>query len=298
MTSVIETETTFAKVIRLLRWDKPSGRLILMLPALWSLVLASLFTKTTPAFDLLIIVILGSLATSAAGCVVNDLWDRDLDIQVERTKARPLADQSLSLAIGLVVLAVAVICAFLSATYLNLLSFSLSLAAVPVIGFYPACKRFFPVPQLVLSIAWGFSVLIPWAAVIGSLNLEAWVLWGAVVAWTLGFDTIYALSDRPDDLRIGIKSSAIFLAEYTQLGILIFFAIAAICLLWLGLDLKLGYGYFCAWAIATVMWVWQYWQLNQPDLASSIYQTLFRQNVWIGFGLLLGMCSATIQDLI
>jgi 4-hydroxybenzoate polyprenyltransferase len=298
MTSVIETETTFEKVIRLLRWDKPSGRLILMLPALWSLVLASRSAVVVPQLDLLIIVILGSLATSAAGCVINDLWDRDLDIQVERTKARPLAARSLSLAIGLLVLAIAGLCAFLSAAYLNLLSFSLSLAAVPVIGFYPACKRFFPIPQLVLSIAWGFSVLIPWAAAAGNLELRTWVLWLAVVAWTLGFDTIYALSDRPDDLRIGIKSSAILLGEYTQLGILIFFAIASISLLWLGLDMQLGYGYFLAWAIATIMWAWQFWQLSQPDLASSVYQNLFRQNVWIGFCLLLGMCSATIQDLI
>jgi len=298
MTSVIETETTFEKVIRLLRWDKPAGRLILMLPALWSLVLASHVAGTVPQLNLLIIVVLGSLATSAAGCVINDLWDRDLDIQVERTKARPLAARSLSLSIGLVVLAVAGVCAFLAAAYLNLLSFSLSLAAVPVICFYPACKRFFPVPQLVLSIAWGFSVLIPWAAVVGSLDLHTWALWGAVVAWTLGFDTIYALSDRPDDLRIGIKSSAIFLGEFTQLGILAFFIIASSLLLWLGIDMKLGYPHLFAWAIATILWIWQYWQLIQPDLASSIYQALFRQNVWIAFCLLLGMCGASIQDLI
>jgi 4-hydroxybenzoate polyprenyltransferase len=298
MTSAIETETTFEKVIRLLRWDKPAGRLILMLPALWSLVLASRAAGTVPHLDLLAIVVLGSLATSAAGCVINDLWDRDLDIQVERTKARPLASRSLSIGIGVGVLAVAGICAFLAAAYLNPLSFSLSLGAVPVICFYPACKRFFPMPQLVLSIAWGFSVLIPWAAVVGSLDLDTWALWGAVVAWTLGFDTIYALSDRPDDLRIGIKSSAIFLGDYTQLGILAFFLIASSLLLWLGIDMKLGYPHLFAWAIATVLWIWQYWQLIQPDLASSTYQALFRQNVWIGFCLLLGMCGASITKLI
>lgn len=290
MTSVIETETTFAKIVRLLRWDKPAGRLILMLPALWSLVLATRLQQVPPPVDLLGVVVLGSLATSAAGCVINDLWDRDLDIQVERTKARPLASRALSLGLGVAVLMVAALCAFLAASYLNPLSFGLSLAAVPVIAVYPACKRFFPMPQLVLSIAWGFSVLIPWAAVWADLNLDAWLLWGAVVAWTLGFDTIYALSDRPDDLRVGIKSSAILLGEYTQIGILGFFAIATGLLVYLGLDLSLGYVYFAAVAIAALAWVWQFWRLLQPDLPSSTYQDLFRQNVWIGFALLLGMC--------
>jgi len=188
-------ESTGQKVIRLLRWHKPAGRLILMLPALWSVVAASKSQQQLPPLQMIVVVILGSLATSAAGCVVNDLWDRDIDPLVARTKTRPLAERSLSIQVGIGVLIVATICAFLLSTYLTPLSFGLCFAAVPVIAIYPACKRFFAVPQLVLSIAWGFAVLIPWSAVTGKLDSYAWELWAAVIAWTMGFDTVYAMSD-------------------------------------------------------------------------------------------------------
>ena len=227
MTSgITNNESTFQKIVRLLRWHKPAGRLILMLPALWATVAASKTQQQLPPIDLLGVVILGSLATSAAGCVINDLWDRDIDTQVERTKNRPLAERSLSIQVGIGVLFVSGLCAFLLSTYLTPLSFGLCLAAVPVIAIYPACKRFFPVPQLVLSIAWGFAVLIPWSAVSGGLDRHAWELWTAVIAWTMGFDTIYAMSDREDDLKVGINSSALFFGKYVTLAISMFLVIA------------------------------------------------------------------------
>lgn len=293
-TSLTNNESTFQKIVRLLRWHKPAGRLILMLPALWATVAAAKTQHQLPPLDLLGVVILGSLATSAAGCVINDLWDRDIDPQVDRTKSRPLADRSLSIQVGIAVLLVAGLCAFLLSTYLSPLSFGLCFAAVPVIAIYPACKRFFPVPQLVLSIAWGFAVLIPWSAVTGGLDRHAWELWTAVVAWTMGFDTIYAMSDREDDLKVGVKSSALFFGKYVTFAIVIFFAIALGCLIWLGWEIQLGYAHYFACLITGVVWIWQCNRLSQPEILSELYQKAFGQNVWIGLIILAGMLPSAL----
>jgi 4-hydroxybenzoate polyprenyltransferase len=288
-------ESTLQKVIRLLRWHKPAGRLILMLPALWSVVAAAKSQQQLPPLQMIVVVILGSLATSAAGCVVNDLWDRDIDPLVVRTKNRPLAERSLSIQIGIGILLVATICAFLLSTYLTPLSFGLCFAAVPVIAIYPACKRFFAVPQLVLSIAWGFAVLIPWSAVTGGLNSYAWELWAAVMAWTMGFDTVYAMSDREDDQKVGVNSSALFFGKYVTLAIAIFFAIAGGCLILLGWDLQLGYAYYIACMAAVILWTWQCNRLTQLEIPVQIYQQIFSQNVWIGFIVLVGMLPSALR---
>jgi len=293
-TSLTNNESTFQKIVRLLRWHKPAGRLILMLPALWATVAAAKTQHQLPPIDLLGVVILGSLATSAAGCVINDLWDRDIDPQVDRTKNRPLADRSLSIQVGIAVLLVSGLCAFLLSTYLSPLSFGLCFASVPVIAIYPACKRFFPVPQLVLSIAWGFAVLIPWSAVTGGLDRYAWELWTAVVAWTMGFDTIYAMSDREDDLKVGVKSSALFFGRYVTFAIAIFFAIALGCLIWLGWEIQLGYAHYFACLITGVIWIWQCNRLSQTEILSELYQKAFGQNVWIGLIILAGMLPSTL----
>ena len=293
-TGLSNNESTFQKIVRLLRWHKPAGRLILMLPALWATVAAAKTQQQLPPLDLVGVVILGSLATSAAGCVINDLWDRNIDPQVERTKNRPLAERSLSIQVGIAVLFVAGLCAFLLSTYLSPLSFGLCFAAVPVIAIYPACKRFFPVPQLVLSIAWGFAVLIPWSAVTGGLDRHAWQLWAAVIAWTMVFDTIYAMSDRDDDRQVGVNSSALFFGKYVTFAISVFFAIAFGCLVWLGWEIQLGYVYYFACLTAGVIWIWQCNRLSQAEIPSDLYQQAFGQNVWIGFILLVGMLPSTL----
>ncbi|MGA9380206.1 MAG: 4-hydroxybenzoate solanesyltransferase [Phormidium sp.] len=283
-----DTQQTFpgATIIRLLRWDKPAGRLILMIPALWAVFLAA---RGTPPAPLVGVIILGSLATSAAGCVVNDLWDRDIDPQVERTKERPLASRALSIRAGIAIAIIALSCAGVLALYLNPLSFWLCVAAIPVIIFYPSAKRVFPIPQLVLSIAWGFAVLISWSAAIGNLEFDTWLLWGATVFWTLGFDTVYAMSDQEDDRRIGINSSALFFGQFASEAVAIFFFATAFLLAWLGIDMQLHFGFWLAFAIAVIGWIWHYSQLRNADLPKPTYGQIFRQNVWIGFGLLAGM---------
>lgn len=281
-------EPVWLVIVRLLRWHKPEGRLILMIPALWAVFLAA---SGKPPLPLVGVIILGTLATSAAGCVVNDLWDRDIDPLVERTRDRPLANRALSIKVGIVVAIVAMACAALLSFYLNVLSFWLCVAAVPVILLYPGAKRVFPVPQLVLSIAWGFAVLISWSAVTQNISLPTWLLWGATVLWTLGFDTVYAMSDREDDQRIGVNSSALFFGDYAPVAVGISYAGTVFLLSWLGLVIHLHQVYWISLALATIGWVWQYTRLRQQDLLNSVYGEMFRQNVWIGFIVLAGMIA-------
>ena len=284
-------EPLWLVIIQLLRWNKPEGRLILMIPALWAVFLAA---AGKPPLPLVGVIIFGSIATSAAGCVVNDLWDRDIDPQVERTSNRPLASRALSVQVGIVVGIVALACAAVIAFYLNPLSFWLSVAAVPVIVLYPGAKRVFPVPQLVLSIAWGFAVLISWSAVTGNITAPTWLLWGATVLWTLGFDTIYAMSDRIDDQRIGINSSALFFGKYASVAVGIFFIGTVILLGGVGFLVNLNISFWMSLILATIAWIWQIIRLQQPEIPNPVYGEMFRQNVWIGFLILAGMIVGSL----
>ncbi|MDJ0636186.1 MAG: 4-hydroxybenzoate solanesyltransferase [Xenococcaceae cyanobacterium MO_188.B29] len=284
-------EPTWRKILRLLRWNKPAGRLILMIPALWAVFLAA---NGTPPLPLVGVIILGTLATSGAGCVINDFWDKDIDPQVERTKTRPLASRALSIRVGIVIFFIALTCAAVLAFYLNRFTFWLCVAAVPIIIAYPLAKRVFPIPQLVLSIAWGFAVLISWTAVTGKLEPSTWILWGATICWTLGFDTVYAMSDKEDDLQVGINSSAIFFGKYVTEVVGIFFAATAGLMAYLGYQLSLSPVFWLALIIAVVGWSGQYWQLRQPDLPRLVYGQIFAQNVWLGFILLIGMIAGKL----
>ena len=278
-------------IVRLLRWDKPAGRLILMIPALWAVFLAA---KGSPPIPLVGAIILGTLATSAAGCVVNDLWDRNIDSQVARTRNRPLAARFLSVKVGFGVAIVALICAWAIASYLNPLSFWLSVAAVPVILLYPSAKRVFPVPQLVMAVAWGFAVLISWSSVTASLDNAMWMLWGATVLWALGFDTIYAMSDREDDRKLGVNSSALFFGNNAPMAILICFTGTVLLMSWLGVTMELTFAFWLTLGIAAIAWGWQCLRLKNPQMLPSAYGEMFRQNVWIGFILLAGMIAGVV----
>lgn len=282
---MLQTPTTLDAVFRLLRWDKPAGRFILMIPALWGVFLAS---RGTPSPFLVGIMVLGSFATSATGCVINDLWDKDIDPLVERTRKRPLASRELTVNVAIVTGLVSLACAAGFAFFLNPFTFGLCLAAVPVIALYPGTKRVFPVPQLVLSIAWGFAALISWSAVTGGLEPAAWLLWGATVFWTLGFDTIYALSDREDDLKVGINSSAIFFGQAAPQAIGIFFLLTALLLAGLGWQLSLNWPFYLALLAAFGLWLKEYLQLIGPN-STALFPKGLSENVQIGFLLLAGM---------
>lgn len=286
-----QSEPVWRAIFRLLRWNKPAGRFILMIPALWAVFLAA---RGTPPLPLVAVIILGSLVTSAAGCVINDLWDRNIDPQVERTSNRPIASGTLSVKVGLVIALVALVCAAILALYLNRLSFLLCVAAVPVIVCYPLAKRVFPIPQLVLSLAWGFAVLISWSAVTGRLESFTWLLWGATVLWTLGFDTVYAMSDREDDRKIGVNSSALFFGNYAADAVGCFFICTAGLLAHLGIAMELNPVFWLPWFLAALAWLWQYRQLRQRNIPKSLYGRIFAQNVVIGFILLAGMIAGAL----
>jgi len=285
------TESTLLTIIKLLRWDKPAGRLILMIPALWAVFLAA---QGKPPVALVGAIVLGTLATSAAGCAINDLWDRDIDPEVERTRSRPLASRALTVQTGIGVALISFASAAILAFYLNPLSFWLCVGAVPVIICYPLAKRIFPVPQLVLSIAWGFAVLISWSAAVNQLEIATWLLWGAVVFWTMGFDTVYAMSDREDDLRLGVNSSAIFFGDNAANAVGFFFVGTVGLLAAMGINLHLHVGFWIAIFAAAVLWFLQYSQLRKDDIPNPVYGQIFRQNVWVGFVILAGMIVGDI----
>jgi 4-hydroxybenzoate polyprenyltransferase len=297
-TSSDRSEPIWFTIIRLLRWDKPAGRLILMIPALWGVVLAA---RGKPPLLLVGVIVLGSLVTSAAGCVVNDLWDRNIDPKVQRTRNRPLASRAVSMRMGIVIAGLAFFCAWMLATYLNPTAFWLCVAAVPVIILYPGAKRIFPVPQLVLAIAWGFAILISWsmvscgaiAAPTACLGRPTWLLWGATLLWTLGFDTIYAMSDREDDRRIGVNSSALFFGQYAPHAVGLCFTGTALLFLVLSITMQLNPIFWVTLAIASLLWAQQYYRLIQKTIPPATYAQLFQQNVVIGFILLVGMILGT-----
>ena len=219
----------------LLRWDKPTGRLILLIPAGWSLYLTP---GSNPNIEILSKIIIGGLLVSGLGCVANDIWDKKIDQKVIRTQNRPLAANKLGLKTAYLILLFLILCSFFLTLSLpeegRILSMALAFLALPIILIYPSSKRWFKYPQLILSICWGFAVLIPWAANQG--NLKSLVLlccWRATIFWTFGFDTVYALADKKYDLEIGVNSSAVNLKNNTKITIQICYfltsAFLAIC---------------------------------------------------------------------
>ena len=205
-------------LFELLRWNKPTGRLILLIPAGWSLYLTP---ESNPSIYMLMKIIIGGLLVSGLGCVANDIWDKRIDQKVLRTKNRPLAANKISTKTAYLILIFLIICSFFLTLSLpengRLLSLSLAFFALPLILIYPSAKRWFKYPQFILSICWGFSVVIPWAANEGNINsIVLLFCWLATIFWTFGFDTVYALADKKYDIQIGVNSSAVNLASNTK----------------------------------------------------------------------------------
>ena len=205
-------------LFELLRWNKPTGRLILLIPAGWSLYLTP---ESNPSIYMLLKILIGGLLVSGLGCVANDIWDKRIDQKVLRTKNRPLAANKISTKTAYLILIFLIICSFFLTLSLpengRLLSLSLAFLGLPLILIYPSAKRWFKYPQFILSICWGFSVVIPWAANEGNINsIVLLFCWLATIFWTFGFDTVYALADKKYDIQIGVNSSAVNLASNTK----------------------------------------------------------------------------------
>lgn len=275
--------------LELLRWDKPSGRLILLVPAGWALWLQS----TPPSAVLVGWVVLGGLAVSGAGCVANDLWDRRIDPAVERTRQRPLASGRVSVASAWVLLLLCILAAYavLQALPADNRALCLQLAwgtLVPVL-LYPSAKRWFAYPQAVLALCWGFAVLIPWAAAAGSLT-GGWPLvlaWLATLLWTFGFDTVYAMSDRRDDAALGLRSSALSLGAWAPAAVQICYALTALALAISAALTGIGLAFWPCWALAAFGMLREAWLLERPGFAG--FGRHFQRQVLLGGLLVLAL---------
>jgi 4-hydroxybenzoate polyprenyltransferase len=278
--------------LALLRWDKPSGRLILLIPAGWSLWLL----PQGPPAVLVGWIVLGGLAVSGAGCVANDLWDRRIDPQVERTRERPLASGRISVAAAVVLLAVCLLAA-LAVVLWGLppnsrgLCLLLAIAALPPVLLYPSAKRWFGYPQAVLALCWGFAVLIPWAAGSGNLN-GGWsllALWLATGLWTFGFDTVYAMSDREDDVRVGVRSSALSLGQKAPQVVGLCYGTTALLLAWAAALQGVSLWFWPLWLVACGGWLRETQLLQRPNLPRSAFGLHFRHQVLLGALVLLAL---------
>ncbi len=269
---------------RLMRLDKPIGILLLLWPTLWALWIAN---RGMPDWIALLIFITGTVLMRSAGCVMNDIADRKYDGLVERTKNRPLATGEVSikeawlLAGGLCLLAFCLVWQFNKTTIL------LSFAALFLAATYPFTKRFLAIPQAYLGVAFGFGMPMAFAAVNDYIPPLAWALLAANVCWAIAYDTEYAMVDRDDDVKIGIKSSAIFFGKYDVLAIMLCYAIMLGLLAYVGRLLGFGKFYFAGLAAALMLIIMQY-QLIKKRLKTDCFKA-FLHNNWIGLVIFLGL---------
>lgn len=275
----------------LLRWHKPSGRLILLIPAGWALWLTP---QAPPAPSMVGLIVAGGLAVSGAGCVANDLWDRRIDPLVERTRTRPLASgrvgvvEAVLLLLACLLVALTVVLALPAPS--RGLCLTLAVATLPPVLLYPSAKRWLAYPQLVLAFCWGFAVLIPWAAATAALG-GGWPLplaWLATLLWTFGFDTVYAMADRADDAALGVRSSALSLGEATPTAVALSYGAAALLLAMAANNAGVSWIFWPLWTLAAAGMQREAQRLRgQPP--RSRYGEHFSRQVQLGALLLLAL---------
>ena len=227
--------------IRLMRLDKPIGIFLLLWPTLWGLFIAA---DGHPSIQHLIIFILGTVFMRSAGCVANDILDRRFDSSVTRTKLRPLANQSIPVKNAFFLLITLLLGAFICVLFLNENAFYFSLVALFLALTYPLTKRFFVMPQAYLGLSFGMGIPMAFVANNISLSLTAWLLFLANVFWAIAYDTLYAVTDKNDDLKIGIRSSAIWFGNYLKEAIMFCYTCMMGCLIWVGQLENFGWPFY------------------------------------------------------
>jgi 4-hydroxybenzoate polyprenyltransferase len=273
--------------IRLARLDRPIGTWLLLFPGWWSVAMAA---EGWPDWGLLALFGIGAVAMRGAGCTLNDLIDRDFDAQVERTRTRPLPSgavtprQAIVFMILLLAVGAAVLLSF------NRLAVLTGLAVLALIATYPFMKRITYWPQLFLGLNFNWGALLGWAAVRSTLGAAPALLYLGGIAWTLGYDTIYAHQDKEDDVRIGVKSSALALGSRTRPFLFVFYGAAV--LLWgaAGAGAGLAWPYDLGLALAAAQLAWQTARVDIDDHEDCLAK--FRSNRWTGWFLLLGIIAA------
>ncbi len=269
---------------KLMRLDKPIGILLLLWPALWGLWFASPLVQR---WDIVLIFIVGTILMRSAGCVMNDYADRDFDPHVKRTANRPLAARIISPNEALVLAAVLALLAFCAVLFLNRLTILLSFVALALAATYPFMKRFFPLPQAYLGIAFGFSIPMAFAAYQNTVPPLAWVLLLGNVFWAIAYDTEYAMVDRDDDMKMNLKSSALLFGVFDVAMVALFQGLFIAIMAGVGLWLKLGLIYFLGLALALAMIAWQISVIKSRGRDPCF--KAFMNNNWVGAAIFSGL---------
>ena len=271
----------YAKLVRL---DKPIGTLLLLWPTLWALWIAA---DGKPSGKLVFIFACGTLLMRSAGCAINDYADRDFDKHVARTQHRPLTSGKISATEALSVAAVLSVAAFLLVLQTNKLTVALSFPALFIAVSYPYTKRFFAIPQAYLGVAFGFGIPMAFAAQTGAVPLLAWALLLANIFWAVAYDTEYAMVDRNDDVKLGIRTAAILFGKHDVLAIMLCYGATVIILALVGLELGLSGAYYAGLAVAAGMAVYHYFLIRDRSREGCF--KAFRHNNWFGGVIFVGL---------
>jgi 4-hydroxybenzoate polyprenyltransferase len=270
--------------LRLVRLDKPIGTLLLLWPTLSALWLAS---GGVPDWRLLVIFTLGTFLMRSAGCAINDFADRDIDKHVKRTAERPLTTGRIRAWEAVTIAAVLALLAFLLIIPLNALTKQLAVVAAVIAATYPYFKRFFAIPQAYLGIAFGFGIPMAFAAVQGTVPPVAWVLLLANVFWAIAYDTEYAMVDRDDDLKIGIKTAAITFGRFDVMAVMLCYALTLSLVMISGWQFGLGFWFHAGLLAAAAMAAYHYTLIRDRDRMRCF--AAFRHNNWLGAAIFAGI---------
>ena len=268
----------------LMRLDRPIGILLLLWPTLWALWIAA---EGVPPVKILLVFVAGVVLMRSAGCVINDYADREFDPKVRRTRNRPIAAGRVSPREALVLFVVLCLLAFALVLTLDPLTIRLALVAVVLAAVYPFMKRYTYLPQVVLGMAFGWAIPMAFSAVSGALPKEAWLLYVINVIWSVIYDTFYAMADREDDLRAGVKSTAILFGEADRLIIGILQGLMVAGLILLGRDLAFGASWWLAVVIVVGLFAWEQYQVRERQAERCFYA--FLHNNWAGMTIFAGI---------
>lgn len=269
---------------KLMRLDRPIGILLLLWPTLWALWLSA---GGQPNWVIVWIFVLGTVLMRSAGCVINDYADRDFDPHVERTKDRPLARRVIGTREALLLAGGLSLLAFLLILRLNKLTILLSFAALFLAASYPFTKRFFALPQAYLGIAFGFGIPMAFAAQTGTVPAFAWAMLAANVFWSVAYDTEYAMVDREDDLKIGVRTAAITFGRYDVLAVMLCYAATLGILAWVGQGFGLGGFFYGGLAVAAGIALYHYSLIKDRERAKCFQA--FLHNNWLGGAIFVGI---------
>jgi 4-hydroxybenzoate polyprenyltransferase len=270
--------------MRLVRLDKPIGSLLLLWPTLNALWIAS---EGRPSPMLIVIFTIGTLLMRSAGCAINDYADRDFDRYVKRTAERPITSGKIKAWEAVALAAALSVVAFLLILPLNTLTKELSVFALFVAGTYPFTKRFFAIPQAYLGIAFGFGIPMAFAAVQDHVPMLAWIMLAANVFWSVAYDTEYAMVDRDDDIKIGIRTSALTFGRYDVLAVMLCYAATLAVYAGIGMALHFGWPYWLGWIGAAGCAAYHYALIRDRERMACF--AAFRHNNWLGGVLFAGI---------